>query len=106
VDASGNPKAGVNLAAAGGSWSSLSDRGSKENVVAVDARQVLDHLAQLPIATWNYKSQAPAVRHLGPMAQDPFTAFGVGEDQRHITGIDADGVALAQLKQQLERLSK
>jgi hypothetical protein len=95
VDASGNPKAGVNLAAGGGSWSSLSDRDSKENVVAVDARQVLDRLAQLPIATWNYKSQEPSVRHIGPMAQDFFTAFGVGEDQRHITGVDADGVALA-----------
>jgi len=35
------------------------------------------------------------VRHIGPMAQDFFTAFGVGEDQRHITGVDADGVALA-----------
>jgi len=134
VDASGNPKAGVNLAAGGGSWSSLSDRESKENVVAVDARQVLDHLAQLPIATWNYKSQETSVRHIGPMAQDFFSAFGVGEDQRHITGVDADGVALAsiqglnrkleanlaekeaqilelrqalaQLKQQVERLSR
>jgi hypothetical protein len=134
VDASGNPKAGVSLAAGGGSWSSLSDRDSKENVVAVDARQVLDHLAQLPIATWNYKSQEPSLRHIGPMAQDFFTAFGVGEDQRHITGVDADGVALAavqglnrkleanlaekeaqitelrqalaQLRQQVERLSK
>jgi hypothetical protein len=134
VDASGNPRAGVSLAAGGGSWSSLSDRDSKENVVAVDARQVLDRLAQLPIATWNYKSQEPAMRHIGPMAQDFFAAFGVGEDQRHITGIDADGVALAavqglnrkleaslaekeaqilelrqalaQLQQQIERLSK
>jgi hypothetical protein len=134
VDTNGNPKAGVSLAAGGGSWASLSDRDSKENVVAVDARQVLDRLAQLPIATWNYKSQEPAVRHIGPMAQDFFAAFGVGEDQRHITGVDADGVALAavqglnrkleanlaekeaqilelrqalaQLKQQLERLAK
>ncbi|MGO8674846.1 MAG: tail fiber domain-containing protein [Limisphaerales bacterium] len=95
VDSSGNPKAGVSLAAGGGSWASLSDRDSKENVVAVDAGRVLDRLAELPIATWNYKSQEPSVRHIGPMAQDFFTAFGVGEDQRHITGVDADGVALA-----------
>ena len=134
VDASGTPTAGVSLAAGGGSWSSLSDLDSKENVVAVDPGQVLDRLAQLPITTWNYKSQAPAVRHIGPMAQDFFAAFGVGEDQRHITGVDADGVALAavqglnrkleanlaekeaqilelrqalaRLKQQLEQLSK
>ncbi len=98
VDASGNPNAGVSLAAGGGSWSSLSDRASKENLVAVDALQVLDSLARVPISTWNYKSQAEDVRHIGPMAQDFFSAFGVGEDQRHITGIDADGVALAAIQ--------
>jgi hypothetical protein len=98
VDASGNPKGGVSLAAGGGSWSSLSDRDSKENLAAVDPAQVLDRLARLPITTWNYKSQPPSVRHIGPMAQDFFSAFGVGEDQRRITGIDADGVALAAIQ--------
>jgi hypothetical protein len=32
------------------------------------------------------------------MAQDFFSTFRVGEDQRHITGIDADGVALAAIQ--------
>ena len=27
------------------------------------------------------------------MAQDFYRAFGVGEDDAHITGVDADGVA-------------
>jgi hypothetical protein len=32
------------------------------------------------------------------MAQDFYAAFGVGEDDRHITSIDEDGVALAAIK--------
>ena len=36
------------------------------------------------------------MRHLGPTAQDFFRLFGgLGEDERHISTVDADGVALA-----------
>jgi len=38
------------------------------------------------------------VRHVGPMAQDFYAAFKVGEDDKHITSIDEDGVALAAIK--------
>ncbi len=47
---------------------------------------------------WNYKTQPKATRHIGPMAQDFAQAFNVGEDSRHIAGIDADGVALAAIQ--------
>ena len=58
----------------------------------------------MPMSTWNYKAQSPGIRHLGPMAQDFFAAFGVGEDDKHIATVDADGVALAGV-QALYRLS-
>jgi hypothetical protein len=32
------------------------------------------------------------------MAQDFYAAFGVGEDDKHITSLDEDGVALAAIK--------
>ncbi len=32
------------------------------------------------------------------MAQDFYAAFGVGEDDRHITSIDEDGIALSAIK--------
>jgi hypothetical protein len=32
------------------------------------------------------------------MAQDFYAAFEVGEDDRHITSVDADGVALASIQ--------
>ena len=39
-----------------------------------------------------------SIRHIGPMAQDFYAAFGVGEDDRHISTVDADGVALAAIQ--------
>ena len=48
--------------------------------------------------TWNLKSQDPAIRHIGPMAQDFYAAFNVGEDDKHINSVDADGVALAAIQ--------
>ena len=50
------------------------------------------------MGTWNYKEQNRSIRHLGPMAQDFHAAFSVGEDDRHINTVDADGVALAAIQ--------
>jgi hypothetical protein len=94
----GAPTAGVTLAAVGGSWASISDRNAKANFAPVDGRKVLKQLAAIPIETWNYKTQQPSIRHMGPIAQDFHTAFKVGEDDKHITTIDADGVALAAIQ--------
>ncbi|HNS50554.1 MAG TPA: tail fiber domain-containing protein [Anaerolineae bacterium] len=89
---------GVYVASGGGSWSSVSDRELKENVAEVNAQTLLARLAQVPVTTWNYQSQDASIRHIGPMAQDFHAAFGVGEDDTHITTVDADGVALAAIQ--------
>jgi hypothetical protein len=97
---------GVYLAPGGGSWANLSDRNLKRNVTSVDDSAILAKLAALPVSEWSYVSQ-DRVRHLGPMAQDFYAAFGVGEDNRHITTVDEEGVALAAIKalrEQNERL--
>jgi len=88
---------GVSLAPGGGSWASVSDRAVKRNLESVDDSAMLDKVALLPISKWSYISER-GVRHIGPMAQDFYAAFGVGEDNRHITSIDEDGVALAAIK--------
>ncbi len=90
--------AGVKLAPGSGSWASLSDRAAKTDVVPLDDAAVLDKVAALPVGSWSYRSEDPHVRHVGPMAQDFYAAFGVGEDDRHITSIDEDGVALSAIK--------
>ncbi len=63
----------------------------------VDDTSILAKLSTLPIDAWQYKTER-GVRHLGPMAQDFYAAFGAGEDDRHITSIDEDGVALAAIE--------
>lgn len=94
----GEPLNGVKLNPGSGSWLSLSDRNAKENIRPVDAEGALDEVLALPINTWNYKTQAPEIRHMGPMAQDFHDAFGLGTDDRHIASVDADGAALAAIQ--------
>src|SRR5579859_4901686 len=89
---------GVSVAAGGGSWSSLSDRNVKANFAPIDGRQILAQVLAMPVTTWNYKSQAASIRHIGPMAQDFHAAFQVGEDDKHITEIDEGGVAFAAIQ--------
>ena len=101
----GGASAGATLAPGSGSWSSLSDRSAKANFTSVNGEALLVRLAAMPIATWNYKAQADAVRHMGPTAQDFREAFGLGEDERHISTVDSEGVALAAI-QALYRLSQ
>ncbi len=88
---------GVELTAGSGAWANLSDRNAKTEIVPLDDASILAKVAALPVSSWQYKSER-GVRHVGPMAQDFYAAFGVGTDDRHITSIDEDGVALAAIK--------
>lgn len=74
-----------------------SDRNAKEQIKPVNSREVLAKVAALPITEWQYKAQGDA-RHIGPMAQDFREAFALGRDEKHITSVDADGVALAAIQ--------
>jgi hypothetical protein len=113
---SGTTTTGAALPVGSGSWSSMSDRNAKENLVAVDGEELLARLSLVPISKWNYSTQDDAICHIGPMAQDFYAAFGVGESDTHISNVDADGVALAaiqeltrqirELKAEIERLKE
>ena len=83
---------GVSLAPGGGAWASVSDRNVKENVGAVDAEAVLAEIAAMPVTSWNYITQDESIRHIGPMAQDFYAAFGLGENDTTITTTDIDGI--------------
>lgn len=93
-----NLSSGVEVAAGGGSWSSVSDRTRKEHFAPVDGEDVLRRLRRVPVTTWNYKTQADSVRHMGPMAQDFRAAFGLGESDKLINSVDIDGVNMAALQ--------
>jgi hypothetical protein len=100
---------GVTMAAGGNAWSGVSDRNVKENFQQVDCRALLEKVVALPVTTWNLKTQPPEIRHIGAMAQDFMASFAVGEDDKHISTSDADGVTLAAiqgLNQKLEDRAK
>jgi uncharacterized protein YaiE (UPF0345 family) len=54
-----------------------SDRNAKADFASVDAQEVLEKVAALPLQSWSYTNR-PGVKHVGPMAQDFRAAFGLG----------------------------
>lgn len=78
-----------------GTITQLSSRTSKTNFVALAGDEVLSRLSQLPIWTWNYLSADSADRHIGPVAEDFYAAFGFGQSERSLAPADVAGVALA-----------
>ena len=98
TDIAGNPSAGARLLSGSGTWESFSDRNAKTFYASVDGCEILEHLSRLPITTWSYKTQMPHVRHVGPTAQDFYEVFGLGDDDKYISTVDADGVALAAIQ--------
>jgi endosialidase-like protein len=89
-----------------GIWTNNSDVTTKENFEPVDRQELLARLVQLPMSTWSYKADKGAIRHIGPMAQDFAATFGVGNDNRSIGTIDADGVALAAIQALYEEVQE
>ena len=85
-------------------WCSLSDRNLKTAIEPIDPQAVLAAVAGLDIRTWQYRNDDPSVRHMGPMAQDFYGAFGLGESDRWIFPLDADGVALAAVQAMNENM--
>jgi hypothetical protein len=76
----------------------FSDRNLKANFAAVEVQSVLEKLAQVPVSTWNYKSDFANIRHMGPMAQDFARAFGLGNSDRVIHSVDSGGVSMAAIQ--------
>jgi hypothetical protein len=82
----------------GGTWTNNSSRDVKENITPVDGREILRKLADVPVSTWNYKVEGKSVHHIGPMAQDLYAAFKVGDSDKSIATIDGDGISLAAIQ--------
>jgi hypothetical protein len=75
-----------------------SSRDTKEGFQALDPEAVLDKVAQIPMSAWSYKSDPSSLRHVGPMAEDFYAAFGLGADDKHIAINDSAGVALVAIQ--------
>lgn len=67
---------GVTLAAGANAWAAVSDVTKKENVVVVDTADILARMILVPVNTYNFIGNDPAVVSIGPTAQDWHVQFG------------------------------
>ena len=77
-----------------GTLTENSDINAKTDFSVVDPSDVLARLAAMPISTWAYRD-APGARHIGPMAQDFYNAFGLGGTATGLAPRNLASVALA-----------
>ncbi len=59
---------------------------------------LLEKLLELPISSWNYKTDDDSVVHIGPMAQEFFAQFGLGHSDKAISSLDTSGVTIAAIQ--------
>lgn len=102
VVAPGTAQSGAFISAGGSLWQSLSSRDAKKNIEEVDGAEILEKVSELPLYHWTYNTQDDSIRHLGPMAEDFYETFAVGESEKTITALDPAGVSLAASKQLIE----
>ena len=97
---------GCNLPAGSGVFNCTSSRTTKENFANVDGEAVLASLRNLPVTTWNYRSEGSQSRHMGPMAEDFYAAFGLGTSNATIGVQDLAGISIAAVKALEERTAQ
>ena len=78
----------------------------KTNFSDVAPCDILEKLSHLTLRSWNYKTDPPNVRHIGPTSQDFLATFSLnGGDDIHISAVDALGVAFAAIQGLNEKLT-
>ncbi|BCW97342.1 MAG: hypothetical protein KatS3mg024_0169 [Armatimonadota bacterium] len=105
-DSAGQASAGPRLAPGAGAWSTLSDASLKVWHGAVEPEDILSRLQNLPVFFWRYRTQGTGTLHIGPMAHDFHSVFGVGEMPGAISTVDPDGVAMAAVQGLLRRIEQ
>ncbi len=75
-----------------------SDVNVKSDIKELDGDALLAKLDAIPVSEWSYKKDGPSVRHIGPMAQDFYAAFGLGTEETTISPRDMAGVSMAAIK--------
>jgi hypothetical protein len=66
---------GVQLITGAGSWSTISDRNLKENIIPTSNDEILEKIIALPIYDYNFIGNPIEQRCVGPMAQDWYLQF-------------------------------
>ena len=90
-----NPGGDVTVA---GTLTQGSSRAIKSGFETLGAEEVLDKVGLLEVTRWQYRTDASGARHIGPMAEDFYRAFGLGKDDKHIAPGDIAGVAVVSVQ--------
>lgn len=100
---------GMNMSSILGMAAMFCDATMKEDVVPVNATDILMKVRQLPISHWTYINPELAGPHIGPMAQDFNRLFPNAGGDKVIPMVDIIGVLLASvqaLAKKVEELEK
>ena len=90
----------------GGTWTNSSDSTKKTAFQDIDGDSLLAKLASMPVRTWRYRAEDSTVRHMGPTAQEFRAAFSLGDSDKVIATVDADGVSLAAIQALVKRTER
>jgi trimeric autotransporter adhesin len=97
---------GCDLTFAVPSWTCASSRDVKENFKAVKGEQILSQLRNMPVLSFNYIDDKTKTRSMGPVAEDFYKAFRLGDNDKSINFMNMAGVSLAGVKALEERTAK
>ena len=86
-----------NMTIGGTQYLTGSSRDLKENFTPVNGRELLAKVVDMPLTSWNAKND-PEQRHIGPVAEDWWSYFELGPDNKHVSPTDIAGVALGAIK--------
>lgn len=94
---------GCDLPTGSGVFSCASSRTIKTAFEAIDTQSLLDGIKALPLSTWRFIEDRSGARHLGPVAEDFFAQFGLGEGPTSIGTQDLASLGLAGVQALAER---
>lgn len=94
--ASGN--VGCDLTVSAPTWTCASSRTVKHSFTDVDGEEVLNRLTAMPIQTYQYIGAETPALHMGPMAEDFYAAFGLGESDRSLAVTNLAGANTAAIQ--------
>ncbi len=86
---------GCDLTVAVPSWTCASSRDVKENFKMVKGEEVLSKLRGMPFMTFNYINDKSLTRNFGPVAEDFYKAFKLGDSDKSINVQNMASVSLA-----------
>lgn len=76
-----------------------SSRTMKTEITPVDSKEVLSKIKNIEVSEWRYKKAHKNDRHISPMAEDFYSLFKLGPDDKYINPNDLASVAIIAAKE-------